>query len=37
MKYSEFKTEVEKLGYTFFENKYEVRILDTGYRTDRSR
>ena len=30
MKYSEFKAEVEKLGYTFFENKYEVRILDNG-------
>ena len=30
MKYSEFKAEVEKLGYTFFENKYEVRILDKG-------
>ena len=30
MKYSEFKTEVEKLGYTFFENKYEVLILDNG-------
>ena len=30
MKYSEFKREVEKLGYTFFENKYEVRILDNG-------
>lgn len=30
MKYSEFKAEVEKLGYTFFENKYEVRILDDG-------
>ena len=30
MKYSEFKAEVEKMGYTFFENKYEVRILDNG-------
>ena len=30
MKYSEFKQVVEKLGYTFFENKYEVRILDNG-------
>lgn len=30
MKYSEFKAEVEKMGYTFFENKYEVRILDKG-------
>jgi hypothetical protein len=30
MRYSEFKREVEKLGYTFFENKYEVRILDNG-------
>ena len=30
MKYSEFKQVVEKLGYTFFENKYEVRILDKG-------
>ena len=30
MKYSEFKAEVEKLGYTYFENKYEVRILDNG-------
>ena len=30
MKYSEFKQVVEELGYTFFENKYEVRILDKG-------
>ena len=30
MKYSEFKQVVEELGYTFFENKYEVRILDNG-------
>ena len=30
MNYIEFKAEVEKLGYTFFENKYEVRILDNG-------
>ena len=30
MKYSKFKQVVEELGYTFFENKYEVRILDKG-------
>ena len=30
MKYSEFKAEVEKMGYTYFENKYEVRTLDKG-------
>ena len=30
MKYSEFKQVVEELGYTFFENTYEVRILDNG-------
>ena len=30
MKYSEFKQVVEELGYTFFENKYEVQILDKG-------
>ena len=30
MRYSEFKREIEKMGYTFFENKYEVRILDNG-------